>query len=117
MHTQNPQHVLERARYEKILLLEPELLAAGLLVVWIEHFTQVFRADFLVHGPVIVTGIERGEVERLGGLGAPQTQRVCRVVAIAEDRRVVGYALDEPVRDLDDAQAARFVLVRFGMPT
>ena len=87
--THDAQHVLQRARDEEVLLLEPELLALQGLVVRIEHLGQVFRDDLPVHGAVVVAAVEHREVERFRRLGAPQAQRVRGVVAIAEDRGVV----------------------------
>ena len=95
---QDAHHVLQRAGDEEILLLEAQLLAAQLLVVRVEDLAEVLRRDLLVHRAVVVAAVEDREIERLGRLRAPQPQRVRRVGAVAEDRRVVGHAVHDLVR-------------------
>ena len=51
-------HVLERARYEKILLLQPELASLNRLVIRIKHLRDIFRFHFVVDGTVEVTRAE-----------------------------------------------------------
>jgi hypothetical protein len=65
-YAQYPEHVLQRARDEEILLLEPQLLAARLVVVRVEDFAQVLRDDLLIDGAVVVAAVEDREVERVG---------------------------------------------------
>ena len=66
------QHVLQRAACEKELLLEAEYLALVRLVVRVEHFGDRLRLDFVLDRAVVVTMVERSEVERLDGLGFPK---------------------------------------------
>ncbi len=80
------------------------------LIVRIQHLAQILGDDLLVDGAVVVAAVEDLEVKRLGRLRAPQTQRVGRIDAIAQDRRVVRYAVDDPV--WDPADTDRSVVVR-----
>jgi hypothetical protein len=36
-------HILQGARHEEVLLLQPQFLAAYFVVVWIKHLGDVFR--------------------------------------------------------------------------
>ena len=93
-------------RHEEVLLLEPQFLAARLLVVRIENLGEVLAGHLLVDRAVVVAAIERAEVERLGRLGLPQPQCVRRVHVVAEDRRVVRNAVDDVARHPARALAA-----------
>src|SRR5215472_4910266 len=90
---QQPQHVLQRAGDEEVLLSEAQALARLRLVVRIENLGQSFRFDFLVYRTVIVTGVEVLEIEGLYGFALPQAQRVAGVDPEAERRNVTGDAL------------------------
>ena len=115
LHAADAQHVLQRARHEEVLLLEPQLLAARLLVVRVEDLGEIFAGHLLVDRAVVVAAIEGAEVEGLGRLGLPQPQRVRRVDVIAEDGRVVGNAIDDVARHPARALAAVFVVPDFGV--
>ena len=73
------------------------------------------RGDLLVDGAPVVAAVEDREIERLGRLGAPQAQRVGGVDAVAEDRRVVGHAIDHARRHPAHADAALLVGVALGV--
>ncbi len=115
LHLEDAEHVLQRARDEEVLLRQAQLLALQLLVVRIQHLAEIFRRDLLHHCAVVVAAIEDGEVERFRRLGLPQSQRIRGVLAIAEDRRVVGNARHQPVRHPANAQAVEFVVVLLGV--
>ena len=63
-----PDHVLQRARDEEVLLRQPQLLAGVRLVVRIEHLGDRFGRDLLLDRTVVIADIERLEVERFGRL-------------------------------------------------
>jgi hypothetical protein len=71
----NPEHVLQRARDEEVLLLQPKLLALLQPVVRIQHFREVLRLDLPLHRAAVVAFVERGEIERLGRFGLPQPEQ------------------------------------------
>ena len=69
-------HVLQRARHEEVLLLQPQAFACRRLVVRIQHLGQIFRIDLVLDRAVVIADVERLEVERLRRLRAPQPQEV-----------------------------------------
>ncbi|MNM92764.1 hypothetical protein D3C81_1051080 [compost metagenome] len=110
------QHVLQRAGHEEVLLLQPQLLALLGFVIGVEHLGKVLRRHFLVHRAQVIAPVEGVEVERLGGLRAPQPQRVDRVDPVAEDRRVERHPHHRLGRHPAHAVAAPVVGVVLGMP-
>ena len=108
------QHVLQRATREKELLLEPEHLAPVRFVVRVEHFRDGLGLHLVLDRAVVVAVVEGLEVERLDRLGLPKAQRVAGVDAVAEDRRIVGDALDLGLGNPAHAKAALFVGERLG---
>ena len=97
-----PDHVLEGARHEKVLLLEAELLAGLRLVVRVEHLRDRLGRDFLGDRAVVVPEVERVQIERLGRFGLPQPQHVRRSGPVPGHRRVTRdpfhHPLGEPAR-------------------
>src|SRR5262249_4617002 len=85
----NPNHVLQRAAHEEILLLQAQDLALGQLIVWVKHLRDILRLHLVGNGAVVVAMVKGGEIERLDSLGLPKTECVTRTHAVAEDRRVV----------------------------
>ena len=94
LNPHDAHHVLQGTGNEEILLLQPELLAADVLVVGIENLGQVFRDDLLFHGPVVVAAVEGFEIEGFGRAGLPEPQGVGGIRPIPANGRVIGYALD-----------------------
>ena len=76
-HHEQPDHVLERAGHEEVLLCQPQLLSGFGFVVRIEDLGDGFRCDLLVHRPVVVADVERFKIKGFGGFGLPQAQQVC----------------------------------------
>ncbi len=63
LQLRDAQHVLQRTGHEEILLLQPQFLALGLLVVGIQHLGDIFRRHLLVYRAVVIAAIEHGKVE------------------------------------------------------
>ena len=101
---EQPDGVLQRARHEEVLLLEPQLLAGRARVVRVEHLGQILAADLLIHRAPVLADLERVEVELLVGRGAPQPQEARGLGAVARDRDVVRDALDRVRREPADAE-------------
>jgi hypothetical protein len=59
----DPDHVLQRARHEEVLLLEAQPLAPHELVVRVEDLGDVLGVHLLVHGAPVVPLVEGLEVE------------------------------------------------------
>ena len=110
-----PDHVLKRARYEEVLLLEPQFTPLRGLIVRVENLRDVFRIDFVVHGAVVVAGIEQAEVEGTFGLGFPQPQQVCGIDAVAQHSGIERSSLDDLVGNPANTIPSALVAVRFGM--
>ena len=54
------------------MLLQAKLTSLDRLVVGIEDLRDVLRVHLVMHGAVVVAGIERMEIERDAGFGFPQ---------------------------------------------
>mmetsp|Transcript_12733 Transcript_12733/g.53542 ORF Transcript_12733/g.53542 Transcript_12733/m.53542 type:complete len:680 (+) Transcript_12733:784-2823(+) len=103
-------HVLDGGADEEVLLLEAQLLALVRPVVGVEHGGDGLGALLVEDGRHVVAGVERLQVEVLGGLGTPQAQ-VGRVLgAEAWDRVVVRHRLDLLGRHPAEALAAVVVV-------
>ena len=113
---QDADHVPQRAGHQEVLLPKPQHLAQPRLVVRVEDLGDGLGEDLLVHGAVVVAGVEGIEVERLDGLRLPQPQQVRGVDAVAEDRGVIGDALHHSLRHPAHPVAAVLVGVRLGAP-
>ena len=108
-----PNHVLQRAGDEEVLLLQPKRLALGYFVVWIEHLGDVLRVHLVFDGAVVVAMVEGVEIERLDRFRLPQAQVVACADSVPEDRRVVGHALDHRLGNPAHAVPAFMVGPRF----
>jgi hypothetical protein len=109
------EDILRRAGDEEVLLQQAKLLADFRFVVWIEHLGDRLGGDFILDRLPIVAGAEDVELERLDGSGAPQSQGVARVHAVALNRGVVGEPLEYPPRRPARAVVAGFVDVVFAL--
>src|SRR5688572_8129665 len=116
LHREHPQHVLQRARHEEVLLREPQPLADLGIVVRIQYLGERLRHDFLAHGAVVIADVEVLEVERLDGLAAPEPQGVAVVHVIAEYRYVGRYSPYAARRHPANTVSAEFVGVALGAP-
>ena len=110
------QHVLQGAGGKEILLPEAQLLADLGLVIGVQHLGDVFRHDVGIDGAVVVTDVERIEIERLGRLRAPQAQQVGVLDAEAGNRGVVRDPVDHQVREPRHTELPLRVRVMLGMP-
>ena len=106
--------VAHRAGDEEVLLLQAQLLALRRGVLGVEHHRDLLGEGLVAHGLDVVAGVELGEVEGAGRLGAPQPQRVDAPVAVAGDHVVVGHAEDVPVRTPSGCARAVVVGVLLG---
>ena len=85
------QHALQSGADEEILLLETQLLPGGGVVVGIEQAGDRLGVVVGLLRAGIVPGVEGVEIELLvHRAGAPETERIYRVRAVAEDGHVVG---------------------------
>src|SRR5271154_3895880 len=92
-----PEHVLQRAGGEKILLLEAKPFAAQLFVVGIQDLGDVLGGDLLLDRAVVVAAVEGLEVERFVRFSSPQAQQVYPWHPVAEDRRIVRDSPDDSI--------------------
>ena len=80
----------ERARHEKVLLEEAQALALRRRVVRVEHAGQRLGRQRLGQRAHEVAAAELLEVEEVRRGGRPETKRVHRPAAVADDRPIVG---------------------------
>ena len=108
-------HVLQGAGDEEELLHQPELTAGERLVVGIEDFGQVLRADLVVDGAVVIADVERAKIEGSRRFRPEEAEHDDRRGGEAGDHRVVGDAADPAFRNPEDAITAGVVEAAFGM--
>ena len=86
------QHVLKRAAYEEVLLLEAQATTLVGAVIGIEHLGEGFRPHLFLDGAVVVADVKGVEVKALRGISAPETNAVAGVHLVPQNRHVVGDA-------------------------
>src|SRR6266516_3955111 len=109
-------HVLQRATHEEVMLLKPQLFALESGLVRVEHFADRLGGDFLLDRTIVVTNVERLEIEGIDSLRAPQAQQICRVDLVSEHRGIVRDASDHARRNPANATAALLVGVLLRAP-
>src|SRR5271170_4980380 len=88
------QDVLQAGADEKILLLEPQLLALRRGIVRIQHARQGLRVDLLLHGGGIVSGVEGVDVKRRNASTGPEPQMVDGGTAVAGNQLIETDGVD-----------------------
>ncbi len=86
-----PDDVLESGGAEEVLLLQPELLSAEVVVVGVEDAGDVLGEIPLEDGFDVVAVVEKPEVEVAGGFCRPQAEGVDNVVSVSGNGWVVGH--------------------------
>ena len=95
------QDILQRGAGEDILLLDAQALALPGRVVRVEHAGDILGLVLLFQCLDIVLGVEGVEVQLLLCLALPQAERTDSRGLIADDRHVVGHAVDGLVGKVD----------------
>ncbi len=88
----SPDGVRQRTGDEEIFLHEPEFTPLRRMVVRIENAGERFRVERFGDRSDEIAAAELLKIERVRGGGAPQTQRIDRLAAIANHRPVIGDA-------------------------
>ena len=101
-----PQQILQRCRREEELLAQPELVARGRLVAWIEHARDRLETHPVRERADVIAAVELLERDRIHRPRGPQAQRVDVMAAPARDRRVVRDGIDRLRRAPDIAGTA-----------
>ena len=87
--------ILHGGRAEHVLLGEAQRLTLAGAVAGVEHGAELLGEVGLLHGLLVVAGVERGEVELLGRhLGVPEAEGDAVLGLVAGDRRVVRDSVD-----------------------
>src|SRR6266700_4857834 len=79
-------HVVHRPEQEEVLLLKTQLFALESGVIRVQYFADRLGGDFLLDRAIVVTDIERLEIEGIDRFRAPQAQQIRRVYLVSEDR-------------------------------
>ena len=80
-----------------------------MIIVGIKHFHDVPGQVFLLHGLLIISLIERIQIEAFHGFRIPDAQGVDDPVAIADDGHIVRNGLDGLISFLPEYRASVFV--------
>src|SRR5690606_36066554 len=88
------EDVLQGGAHEEVLLLEAQLLALRGRIVRIQHAREILRVDLVLNGAVIVTCVERIDLERRDRTSRPQSQMVDGRAAVAWTQEVEGNRPD-----------------------
>ncbi len=88
------QDVLKAGADEKILLLEPQLLALRRRIIRIQHARQVLCVHLFPHRAGIVAGIESVDVKRGDGAAGPEPQVIDGRTAVAGNQLIETDCVD-----------------------
>jgi len=88
------QNILQAGADEKILLLEPKLLALRRRIVRIQDPRQIFRLQLFLHGGGIVAGVEGVDLERCDRAPRPKPQMIDGRAAIAGNQLIEPDGVD-----------------------
>ena len=90
--SESPHEVAQRAGDEEKFLDEPQSLPLRRRIVRVEHARDRFGRERFGQRADEVAVAELLEVEEIRGRGGPQSQRVDRLAAVADDRPIEGNA-------------------------
>ena len=93
---------LEAGGNEEILLFQPELFSGVVVIVRIEDIHDQLRQVLLLHCFVIVTSVKLIQLEVCDRLGVPYAQCVYHMVAVSDDRHIIGDRKDRLIIFLDE---------------
>src|ERR1700757_1608544 len=111
----HPQHVAQRTSDKEKLLLQPENLTLHGFIVRVENLSDVLRRHFILDRTVVISMVERSEVEGLDRFGLPETHRITGANPVTEDRRIIGYPFYHRVRNPRHAITTQLVSSRLGV--
>ena len=101
---------------EEILLAQAQLLAGQIVVIRIQDTGQCAGQVFLLDRFLIVTLVERIQLEVLDGFRIPDTQGVHNAVAVSDDRQIIRHGTDGTVVDLAEMiPAGLFIIIHFNI--
>ena len=112
----NPENVLQATGHEEVLLRQPQLLALVRFVIRIKNLRKVLRRYLVRHRSEKIAVVEDSEVEAVHRLRGPQTHRIRRVGAIAENRRIVRHPAHHTLRNPLHVHTPSRIRVRLGVP-
>src|SRR4030042_1605797 len=110
-------HVLQRTRDEKILLLQSQLLPYRRFIIRVKHLGDVFRGNLFIDRPVVVADVERMKIKRFTSFGLPEAKKIGGIDVITKKRGIVGNALDHPIGSPAHPKIALYVESGFGIST
>ena len=99
------QDALQRGGDEQVLLLQAQALALNVVVCRIEDLRDGLGHGVALERADIVAAGERGHIEALRQLGAPQDKAVGGIAVIAGDIHVIRHGHNGAVADLCDLEA------------
>ena len=85
------KNILQRRRYEKVLLPQTQLLARRDVIVRIENFRNRLRLVFVLDRPHVIAVIEIVEVEVARRFCGPEPQSVGRGVRVSRDGSIIRH--------------------------
>ena len=86
---------------EEILLLQAKLLACIVVVIRVKNLNDSLCQVLLLNRLLIITLVEGIQMEGVDRLCIPDTQGIYYVVAVANDRQIIGYGTYRLISLLD----------------
>src|SRR5436189_6287969 len=111
-----PKHVLQGTTAKEELLLEAELFSFCYFIIRVENLSDVFRGHLVLHRPVVIAMVKRGEIKGLDGLRFPEAEQIAGLNPVTKNWGVVGDPLHFCLWNPTDPISPLFISIRFSVP-
>ena len=101
---------LQACRYEEILLLKPQFLSCIMIIIRIQDFYNILRKILLLNSLVIISAVERFQLEVNDRFRIPDTQCIHNMVIITDDRVIIRNRLNGFVILLNETDLSLVVI-------
>ena len=95
---------------KEILLLQAQFLARVVIVIGVKDLHNGLGQVLLLHGLLIVSSVKGIQIKGVDGFCVPDTQGIHHIIAVSDDRQVVGHRADRLVSVLYEMVNSALVL-------
>ena len=95
---------------KEILLLQAQFLACVVVVVGVKDLHNGFGQVLLLHCLLVVSPVKGIQIKGVDGFCVPDTQGIHHIVAVSDDRQVIGHRADRLVSVLYEMVHSALVL-------